>query len=172
MARDEIAKIRAQQVVAAVVTNNTPPSAKYKLQPGDRLLVFRETQPEWIHGFRIVDLDGKLVRVIDGQRVIKLNKALILPEIVNSEEKYIIKLLRSMCQFSTGGLPGIFNTKILAPKDIRRWTSEFINAKKEKVTGMIKKDAFEIVIKDDVPENANILCGRLVLALMNDGTNK
>lgn len=49
-ARDEMAKLRAERKIAAAIAHNVPPSAKYKLQLGDKVLAFSEAQQSGFTG--------------------------------------------------------------------------------------------------------------------------
>lgn len=62
-------------------------------------------------------------------------------------------------------LPRILITEILRPRDARINMPGFVEAKKRELDGLIQKDTWEIVMKDEVPDDANILGARFVLAL-------
>lgn len=149
-----------------------PPFARYKLRPGDKVLAYSEKHQRWLHGFRVIELDGKQVWVKNGQRVVKLNIAQVLPDIMEPNDRDIIKLLKSTRKFTKEGPPGVFITETLAPNDIRERAPEFNNARREEIMALLEKGAFEVVMKENVPKNANILGGRFLLALKNVGMKK
>lgn len=120
-----------------------------------------------MHGFRSIELSGRQVWVNNDQRVVQLNIAQILPKTLESDDLDIVKLLKWMKQFSTGGPPRIFVLEVLAPNDSRRWMPQFDKEKKDEIAGLMEKGAFEVVMEDDVPSGANILGERFVLAVKN-----
>lgn len=61
-------------------------------------------------------------------------------------------------------------TKVLAPNDSRGKGPAFDVAKAEEVEGINKQDIWDITSRDGVPEDANVLGGRFVLAYKNYGT--
>lgn len=64
-----------------------------------------------------------------------------------------------------GRHPGVLTTEVLAPNDNRSLSPEFNDAKQKGIEVLIDKGAFEILLKEDLPEGANVLGGRSVLAI-------
>lgn len=56
-----------------------------------------------------------------------------------------------------------FSVKIIEASDPLSKSEVFINAKKEEVTGLKKRNILRVVECDDVEEDANIMGGRFVL---------
>ena len=63
-------------------------------------------------------------------------------------------------------------TKVLPRNDPKGDGAVFDVAKEEEVSGIKKRDIWDIVEKTDVPSDANILGGRFVLAYKNHGSAK
>lgn len=82
-----------------------------------------------------------------------------------------MELLELLGPFEKGGILGVCVTEVLTPNDSRSWMPEPDDAKKKGVTGLMDRKAFEVVLKEDVPPNVNILEGLFVLALKNIGNN-
>ena len=60
---------------------------------------------------------------------------------------------------------------MIQPNDPRSKYERFRAAKKKELEGLIEKGTWKIVCKSEVPENANILGGRFVLAIKDEETN-
>lgn len=111
------------------------------------------------------EMQDKSVWISDGPRVSKMNISQVLPDTADDEDHWtIIKLLRSIRQFNTGGPSRIMISEVLEPNDERSWSPQFEEAKQKEIAGLIEKVAFKIVLKNKVPEEANILDERFVLA--------
>lgn len=65
-ARNEIAEARAEHGIAAASSFNIPPHAEYKPKIGVKALAYGEAEKNCIDGFKIVNMNEKLVWVIDG----------------------------------------------------------------------------------------------------------
>lgn len=90
-------------------------------------------------------------------------EAQVLPEFNNEDKRDIIQLLIGIKKLQTGGPPGIILTKFLSLDDWRRWIPKFYTARKQEIRGLIGKGAFQDVVKSEVPNDTNILGGRLFL---------
>lgn len=63
--------------------------------------------------------------------------------------------------------PGVFGTEILHPADARANSGIIDEAKLQQMEGLAKRGAYEIVCKEDVLYDANILGRRFVLGIKN-----
>lgn len=64
-------------------------------------------------------MDGKWVCINDGQPVVRVNIAQILPDMDDEDDRDNIKLLQSIRQFKTGRPAGVLTKGVLAPYDAR-----------------------------------------------------
>ena len=64
------------------------------------------------------------------------------------------------------------NRIIIKSEDPRSKDPRFDKAKQKEINGLIEGGTWKIVAKDEVPENANVMGGRFVLAIKDDGTDK
>lgn len=87
------------------------------------------------------------------------------------EDNALIKLLQSLQLFETGVVRGVCINEMLTPKNTRHWMRKFDDTKKKNITGLMERKSLEVVLKEDVPPNANMPGGRLVLVTKNIGTN-
>jgi hypothetical protein len=63
-------------------------------------------------------------------------------------------------------------TEIIEADDPRATCPKMQRAKVVEMKGLLEKGVFEIILRDDIPEGANTLGGRYVLALKDVGTEK
>lgn len=87
-------------------------------------------------------------------------------------EKEFARLKDTLQQFNSDTPPGIFLTEVLEPGDARENSPEFVLAKAKEPDGLICQGAFEIVLRDEISKQANILGSRFVLTIKEKGTNK
>lgn len=87
----------------------------------------------------------------------------------NSELK---RLLEGMEQFKTNPHPGILITETLHPADPRGRSGIFDEAKAKELAGLAERGFYEVVFREDVPPDANVLGDRFVLAIKNANTQE
>jgi hypothetical protein len=63
-----------------------------------------------------------------------------------------------------------FIKEIIKPGDPQ--TEKFDEAKRKEIQGLIDRGTWRVVAKEKVSHNANILGGRFVLAIKDEGTDK
>lgn len=66
----------------------------------------------------------------------------------------------------------VYLTKVLKPWDPRCNLPQFSAARRKEVDVLESKETLEVVLREDVPKNANVLGGRFVLAVKNAGTDE
>jgi hypothetical protein len=64
----------------------------------------------------------------------------------------------------------VFIAEIIKQGDPR--AMKFEEAKRKEIQGLIDRGTWKVVLKEDVPDNANILGGRFALAIKDEGTEK
>lgn len=74
--------------------------------------------------------------------------------------------------FTTDGPPRISITDILKPKDRRGCSSKSETANVDKYNGLLKREALEIKLKEDVPDVVNIPRERFILSINNSRTER
>lgn len=63
-------------------------------------------------------------------------------------------------------------TEIIRPGDPRWNSPEFLKAKKKEIKGLIEKGTRKVVLKEDIPKDANVLNGSFVLTIKNVNKNE
>jgi hypothetical protein len=64
----------------------------------------------------------------------------------------------------------VFIAEIIKQGDPR--AMKFEEAKRKEIQGLIDRGTWKVVLKEDVADNANVLGGRFVLAIKDEGTEK
>ena len=67
---------------------------------------------------------------------------------------------------------GVHLTEVIKSEDPRSKDPRFDKAKRKEINGLIERGTWKIVAKDEVPGNANVMGGRFVLAIKDEGTDK
>jgi hypothetical protein len=61
-------------------------------------------------------------------------------------------------------------SEVIGPSDPR--AALFDAAKQKEIQRLIERGTWKVVLKDEMPENPNIMCGRFVLTIKDSGTSK
>lgn len=170
-ARREMATITAKLRIQTALRSKLPPATDFHLKPGEEVYVFREKKG-WTGPFKIIKIEGKQIYVNVNNESKKFHIAQTLPITSGTKDNELKRLHKALKQFGSNPPPGIFMTETILPNDPRAQLTEFKLAKMKELEGLAKRGAFEIILKDDVPQNSNILGGRFVLTIKNKGTNK
>lgn len=96
----------------------------------------------------------------------------VVPMPQDQGDRELKRLLEGMEQFRSNPPPGVFVTETLHPADPRERSGMFDQAKALELAGLAERGTYEIVFKEDFPENANILGGRFVHAIKNLNTEE
>lgn len=75
------------------------------------------------------------------------------------------ELRESLADFRSSPDCEILLTDILKPKDCRFSTPAVSEAKKKEIANLLTRGTFEVVLREEIPEDANVLRGRFVLAI-------
>lgn len=169
-ARKEAACITAEKRIRLALKSNIPPSAKYTLHPGQKVMVYSEKMKKWISNIRVVQLSSKQVWVNYNNRVIKVSRTQVLPQPLGEGNNGISSLLKRLYPLNSMPHPNILLTEVLQPNDERCESEAFDLAKAKEIIGLLEKGAFRVVLREDIGEDANILGGRFVLTIKHKDT--
>ena len=172
--------------ISRALRHNVPSATDKIYEEGDDILVWREKghtakNGEYLGPFKVSSFDrsSKLVYIHDipNAKPRPFNtsqvKHYLSPSTLSST--LFSQLKQSLTNFmSPSDSDDIFMTEIIPTKDSRSQSPEMMKARREEIANLIKRGTFKIILKEDVPTNANILPGRFVLSLKStiDGTIK
>lgn len=135
-ARDEFANICAEQQVNKIIRGDLPPAAIHKHKSGNIIYAHIERRTQLISELRVVDVHGKNILINDGSSMFKINITQVFPQPTGENVDHdVMKLIISLKQFNTGGVPGVCITTLLAPNDPRRCLHKFDAAKETEIRG-------------------------------------
>lgn len=98
------------------------------------------------------------------------NISQVLPDRHDVHDDELVRIKETFEQFKSKNPPGIFVTEVLKPGDTRSSLPQFDVARAKELEGLARRGVYEIVLKDEVPEGANILGSRFVLSIKNKDT--
>ena len=190
-ARKEMNKIMAKLRLQRALKHRTASSTDAVFQPGDKVLVWREKIVnnrigEWMGPFLVesVQIENKLVHVRDDNKgtTTPFNfyqvKKYFEPDMLSSSYmKQLDSHLRGLSTMYNSppqldSYYGTFLTEVLKKQDPRASSPEMKAAIHKEVTGLMEAGTFKIILHEEVPEDANILPGRFVLAIKSTNDNE
>lgn len=172
VARNEATKIIAEQRMRRALQTNTPPSANYQLRSRQNVMAYSEKQKKWVRDMKIVDIISKKVWVNYRKMVFKLNMSHVVPQPSDDDTTSISKLIKRLSPLNYYPLPYILVTEILPPNDPRCKSSQFDLAKAKESLGLLDKNAFRLVLKEELDSEGNVMGGRFFLTIEHKDTDK
>lgn len=175
-AQKEMNTIIAERRIITALTTNTPSSVDEVYQVGDKILIYREKEREWTGPHKVIGTDNDMVYVIGlYNRPQPFHKQQIKPFIQNpiDPSEFFIHLSN---KFRSGSAPipmaKVNITEVIFPADPRHKDGRFDEAKKKELKGLWDRGTFKVVLKEDVPKDANVLGARFVLSIKDEGTKR
>ena len=165
--------IIAERRVRTALSKEVPPAADIVYQIGEELLFHSEKEKEWIGPFIVTGISGRMITIISSEssnepkKEILVNKFQIKPFFQEVNFMHNILQFRTKQSEMTKPLYRAFITEVIYPEDPR--TDKFGPAKKKELEGLIKRGTWKVVLKEEVPDDANILGSRFVLTIKDTG---
>ena len=174
-ARAEYEAIVAELRITAAMKHAVPAAASRVYAEGDAVLVFRERDKEWCGPLTVVKTEDKIVTVrSEGGSQQEFNKVNVKPYYADQEEENTEILHQMLQPFRTRGRhkkktsAEVLMTEVIKNGDPR--ARLFDDAKAKEIKGLIDRGTWKVVSTHDLPKDANIMGGRFVLAIKNEGT--
>lgn len=98
------------------------------------------------------------------------NISQFLPDRSDIADSEIERLKESIQQFRSNDTPGIMMTEVLEPGDPHEKLPQFDVANAKELEGLARSGVYQVVLKEDVSDNANVRGGRSVLAIKDKGS--
>lgn len=181
-ARLEMEKVMADLRLKRAETYAVPPASDAMFHKGEQVLVWREKVisnriGEWIGPFTVerFEKENKLVHVNISGKIKPFNIAQIKSYHIPEEiaHSFIAEILSRLERFKNPyDVFDSFPTEVISEDDPRSKLPEMELAKRKEVLNLIKRGAFEVVLIDDIPKDANLLPGRFVLAIKSKSTGE
>ena len=180
-ARKEMSSIVARLRIQEALRSRLPPAAKYLIEPGDLVHIYREgnastkSQGEWKGPFKVVSVRGKQVTVDWDGTTKHFNLAQVIPDPARVGDFELDRMVKAFDQFRSSPSQETMITEVLRPCDPRCNTTEMQAAKAKELEGLARRGTFEVVCREEVQKNEsspNIMGGRFVLSVKNLGTGE
>jgi hypothetical protein len=179
-AQREMQTIVAERRIQQALLSNVTQSADRSYEIGDEIPVYREASNRYEGPYEISNVDGKIVTIIDANSVYGKSSFNVqqakhyhrgIP--ANDEAEVLYQMLRPFR--STEGMESapslsIHVTEVVHPGDPRE--KDFWTAKRKEIDDLIKRGTWKVILKDEMPKNANLMGGRFLLTIKNSGTNE
>jgi len=170
--QQQMAKLRVQRALR----HQVPAAADRHFQVGQNILVWREKLianriGEWVGPFEIVMVseETKLVYIsdVENQPPRPYSFAQVKPYLAPSDsiERHMRDLQAMLSSYGSDDIPDFFLTEIIHPKDPRVASPSMQAARLKEVRNLINRGTFKIILREDIPKDANVLPGRFVLAI-------
>jgi len=85
---------------------------------------------------------------------------------------FMMELDEHLRQFGSREEQNVFLTEIIDRKDSRATSPEMTAAKQAEVRDLLRRGTFKVILREDVPSDANVLPGRFVLAIKSTEDGK
>ena len=175
-ARQEMADITAKLKIQLALRARVPPAAMYNITPGENVFIHDEKSKKWLGPYPVSKTFNKAVWVNrpDGERQYSLDHCLPVAEATGLN--LIHHVHSSLAKFAPSGRNTdvsdfiIHITKVLEPGDPRQQEEAFQKAIEKEIAGLQENEVYEVVDRDTIPANSNILGGRFVLSIKNVDT--
>ena len=181
-ARAEAAAITAQIRVRKALLAKVPRNVDLVLKRGDLVRVFRETDKRYTEPYPVERVDGTQVFIIVNNQEVQHNIDQVMlatdfDNLVNGESSLetlfaATKQFRSTKSSRIPHQPVVLITEVLHPRDPRNHTSEALKSKRKEIESLVQRGTWKVVIKEEVPSDANVISGRFVMAIKDVETDR
>lgn len=172
IARLEMANITAQLRVQQALKSKLPPATTYKISPGGQVYVHKEGAEKWVGPYEVTKTFDKVVFVARPDKEAQYSIDHVLPVQEANGNGLLHQVFHGLGTATSHQPPSILLTEVLAPNDPRSDSPQVLRAKEKEIAGLIDKGTFEVVVREEVPDGANILGGRMVLSIKNKGSDE
>lgn len=182
-ARKEMMRIVTEQKLKRAMRSKTPSTFDEVYEPGELIWVYREGhigKPGTYTGpFEVVYTEDKHVFIKDAQneppRPYSKTAVKRYYEPSVESDRYMEEMHNTMMNIADerlGNVHRVHVTEVLSEKDPRASDSKMNEAKRKEIRGLIERGSFRVILREDIPEGANRLRARYVLAIKDAGTDK
>ena len=197
LARDEMTRLTAKLRLSEAVKRRVPVAADSDILIGSSVLFYREDSKTWEGPYMAVAGDAKQIWIlVNGEmKLVSIDK--VKPySIPNGNQKTVsikndygsiidqairgeilltfvsnkLAPMKGDLLLPTRGANDTYLSEKLSPNDPRIQSKEFIEAKKEEIEGLRKRNTWTTVKTDDVTMNANIIGGRFICEIKDANT--
>ena len=185
-AQAELNSIVAERRIRRALLHKVPNAADVVFRPGTEVLVYRENEQKWRGPLLVVAVKEKIVTVkneqtgAEGDFNVQQLKPYLRPipfqeTPTERDSTYAMNyMLKDLASENRPPPPsyGVFLIEVILPGDVRAKDPRFREAREREIRGLLERGTWKVVLKENVPKDANIIGGRFVLAIKDEGTKK
>lgn len=177
VARAEMETYVAEERIKLAIRKNIPASALYNFTAGDLVLIYRElgkNTANWTGPYKILRVEDKNIFIDRQGEEVKHSVHQAKPFIKAGTDEILYNLCVALRPASSTAenLKEALLTRVIPIASPEMNSPRFNNAKRKEITGLQEKGVWEIIDRDQVPRDANVLNGRFVLSIKNEGTTE
>ena len=174
----------AESRVKPALRHHTPQAADIVYQPGDKALVWREKLiesriGEWVGPYIVRSYDAAarivLVQKESGASHERFNAVQVKSflEPAASANHYLKSVAAAFKTFSNECMTvEVRLTEVITKDDPRANSEEMLKAKLDEVSDLLRRGTFKVILKGELPDGANALTARFVLAIKSSIDDK
>lgn len=181
-ARAEMATITAELRVRKALMSKIPTAASYVINPGEQVWVYRETDKRYIGPHPVIRVEDKQVFILVGNKEVQHSIHQVIPDQdfqkLTNETCFMDIPHSAMIQFKSNhrlhkrDTQEVLIQEIIHPSDPRSRSPDANAARKKEIDGLVRKGTWKVVIKEEVPPDANVLNGRFFITIKDIETNE
>lgn len=180
-ANKEMSKIVAERRIQAALERKIPLASERIYYPEDKIIIFREESKEWKGPYRVLDFDfkRKVLTVVNthsknteryiGQQVQPYIRKNMENQTIHPDEFFHNPI--SPFRTKNRPVPPVFHsylTEVILPGDPCSNYPIFAKEKEKEMGWLIDRGTWKVVLNNEVPADANILCGRFFLTIKDE----
>ena len=182
-ARSLMSKHMAAVQIRRATQHQTPTATDTIFYPGQQVLVWKEKVfenriGEWLVLYTVFSFDATakivLVQKDADSAYETCNTTLVkdLKEPVAAETNVIDKLYSTLREYRSDITFPVYLTEVIDKSDPRAHSTEMREAKRAEVQELLKRGIFKVILRSELPNGANLLSTRFVLAIKSNADGK
>ena len=187
LAREEFSRISNRLRIQHALRSNVPNSADKKFEVGDLVRVYRDELKGYTDPVPIISIDesNKMVSVDNNgtNKWYAITQVKLFEGYEKESDKIVEDVGTALGPWSVRywkektGNDGpeeyaVYITEIIEKGDPRYGNTKMKDAIRKEIEGLLERGTFKIVVREEIPNNPNILGGRFVLAVKNPSTKE
>ncbi len=187
-ARQEMATIVSELRVQKALPSRVPRNAELKIEPGGNARIYRETHKKYTGSYPVIRVDGKQLFVIINDREVQFSVHQAIQastyDTIGNGERLEHTLSKVLPQFSSTRkstkpdkkrtIQTVHITEVLHHMDprTRTRTLEADKARELEIENLVRRGAWEMVLEEDFPKDANMITRSFVVTINDVETEK
>jgi hypothetical protein len=171
-AREEMSRLMALLKGQRALRHQVPRTQQF--EPGKQVLVCREGPRKWVGPCVVSRVEGRTVYVHThaGEISFSVTQLKLYRNDLESVLEESTNFVRGVSSKLRQNTTRIHVTETIQPDDPRARDPKMLAAKRKEIEGLLNRGTFRIVLRSDIPQHANKLSARYVLAIKDPNTDR